>query len=187
MNPTTRIALLAVLVSLPAASSSPPQSPPAQPPAAQEAPPPATLTALVKDLRGRTVGKVTLTDAPHGLLVRGSLKGVPKGTHALHFHETGRCEPPFKTAGAHFNPTGKTHGALDPGGSHAGDMPNVVVPKGGKVEFELFTDALTLSSGPNSVLDADGSALVLHAKADDHRSQPAGAAGDRIACAVIAR
>ena len=146
-----------------------------------------SLIVVLKDLRGRTVGKVTLTDAPNGVLIRGRLKGLPKGIHALHFHEVGKCEPPFKTAGGHFNPTQKTHGMLDPGGAHAGDLPNVVVPKGGKVDFEAFAPNLTLATGSTALLDADGTALVLHAKADDHHTQPSGDAGDRIACGVIGR
>lgn len=142
---------------------------------------------MLKDQRGRTVGRVTLMDTAHGLVVRGSLKGLSRGPHAIHFHETGKCEPPFKSAGGHFNPTLKAHGMMDPGGLHAGDLPNLVVPKGGKVEFELFAEALTLADGPTSVLDADGTALVIHARADDYRTQPSGDAGDRIACGVIAR
>jgi len=128
-----------------------------------------------------------LTETPHGLLVRGRLSGVPTGMHALHFHETGRCESPFKTAGGHFNPTQRTHGALDPGGPHAGDLPNLVVPKTGKLDFELLVSGVSLNSGPGMLLDADGSALVLHARPDDHLTQPSGDAGDRIACAVIIR
>jgi len=148
---------------------------------------PTTLTVVMRDLRGRQVGQVTLTDSPHGLLVRGRLKNLPRGIHALHFHETGKCEAPFKTAGGHYNPTQRSHGLLDPGGLHAGDLPNLVVPRSGKLDFETFAPGLTLSAGPASVLDADGTALVLHAKADDHHTQPSGDAGDRIACAVIPR
>jgi Cu-Zn family superoxide dismutase len=76
---------------------------------------------------------------------------------------------------------------LDPAGLHAGDLPNIVIPRNGKLDFELFAMDLTLADGPNTVLDADGTALVIHAKADDYKSQPAGDAGDRIACGVIAR
>jgi superoxide dismutase, Cu-Zn family len=144
-------------------------------------------TATLKDRQGKTVGTLTITETPHGLLVRGTLDGLPPGPHALHFHETGKCEPPFATAGGHFNPGQKTHGMLTPGGPHAGDLPNLVVPASGKLDFEIFAPGLTLSSGPTAVLDADGSAVVLHARADDHQSQPAGDSGDRIACAVVAR
>ena len=102
-------------------------------------------------------------------------------------HETGKCEPPFKTAGGHFNPGKKDHGALLATGAHAGDLPNVFAAADGTLKFELLAPGLTLAAGPNSVFDADGSSVVLHAKADDYRSQPAGDSGDRIACGVLAR
>jgi len=141
----------------------------------------------LQDLKGKNVGRVMLVDTPHGLLLRGVLNGIPPGTHAIHFHETGKCEPPFKTAGAHFNPEKKAHGVLDPAGNHAGDLPNLVVPATGKLDFELFAPGVTLAAGPDSVLDTDGTSLVIHAKADDYRSQPAGDSGDRIACGVVPR
>lgn len=146
-----------------------------------------TRTVELKDAKGKSVGKVTVEQTPHGLLLHGDLSGLPEGEHAFHVHMVGKCEAPFKTAGDHFNPTGKHHGMKDPGGMHAGDMPNVVVPASGAVKFEVLAPNLTLDAGPNSVLDADGSAIVLHAKADDYASQPAGAAGDRIACGVLAK
>jgi Cu-Zn family superoxide dismutase len=145
------------------------------------------ISATLKDRQGRTVGTLALADTSHGLLVRGTIDGLPPGPHALHFHEVGKCEPPFTSAGGHFNPGQKSHGMLSPNGPHAGDLPNLVVPANGKLDFELFVPGLTLSSGPTAVLDADGSAVVIHAKADDHQSQPAGDSGDRIACAVVAR
>lgn len=146
-----------------------------------------SVTTVLKDRQGRSVGTVTLTETPHGLLVRGSVEGIPPGTHAIHFHETGKCEPPFTTAGGHFNPAHKAHGVLSPGGPHAGDLPNLVVPASGKLEFEIFAPGLSLATGPGAVLDADGTALVIHAKGDDYASQPAGDSGDRIACGVLAR
>lgn len=144
-------------------------------------------TVELRDLKDKVVGTVLLVDTPHGLLLRGALMGLPPGTHALHFHEVGKCEPPFKSAGGHFNPTKKNHGVMDPGGLHAGDLPNLIIPKSGKLDFELFAEDLTLAEGPNTVLDADGTALVLHAKADDYKSQPSGDAGDRIACGTITK
>ncbi len=172
------LALVPLLVVLSARAATPDAGP--------EPSEPGTTTVL-KDAHGATVGRVMLTDTPHGLLVRGSLIGVPRGTHAIHFHETGKCEPPFKTAGGHFNPGQKSHGMLDPAGPHAGDMPNLVVPKDGALEFEFFVQGLTLAPGPTSLFDADGTAIVLHAKADDYRSQPAGDSGDRIACGAVTR
>jgi Cu-Zn family superoxide dismutase len=146
-----------------------------------------SVTTVLKDRQGRSVGKVTVTETPHGLLLRGGVEGLAPGTHAIHFHETGKCEAPFTSAGAHFNPSQKAHGMLSPTGPHAGDLPNLVVPASGKLDFELFAPGLTLGSGPAAVLDTDGTALVIHAKGDDYASQPAGDSGDRIACGVLAR
>jgi superoxide dismutase, Cu-Zn family len=186
MPPTARSALVAALLAAALARGQAPAPPaPAPTPAAPVAAAPKTV--VIRDQKGKVVGKVLLMDTPHGLLVRGALKGLSAGSHAIHFHETGKCEAPFKTAGGHFNPTRKAHGLLDPGGLHAGDLPNLLVPKNGKIAFEMFAEDLTLADGPNSVLDVDGTALVIHAKADDYRSQPSGEAGDRIACGVIAR
>ena len=148
---------------------------------------PASVVTTLKDRQGHSVGTVTVTETPHGLLVRGTVAGLPSGPHAIHFHETGKCEPPFTSAGGHFNPEQKTHGVLSPGGPHAGDLPNLVVPASGKLGFEIFAPGLSLSSGSGAVLDADGTAIVVHAKADDHMSQPAGDSGDRVACGVLAR
>ena len=147
---------------------------------------PASVVTSLKDRQGRTVGTVTVAETPHGLLVRGTVEGLPPGPHGIHFHETGKCEPPFASAGGHFNPAQKTHGVLSPGGPHAGDLPNLMVPASGKLDFETFAPGLSLSTGPGAVLDADGTAIVVHAKADDHKSQPAGDSGDRIACGVLA-
>jgi superoxide dismutase, Cu-Zn family len=108
------------------------------------------------------------------------------GEHAFHIHAVGKCEPPFTTAGDHFNPGGKKHGLEAADGSHAGDMPNLHVPSNGDLSVEVVNPTMTLAKGrPNSVFDADGSSIVIHAKADDYKSDPAGNAGDRVACGVI--
>ncbi len=191
MTRIVRTGLVAALLTAGLAfGQSPPPGAPAAPAAPAAASPSATVppkTVELKDQKGKVVGTVLLVDTPHGLLLRGTLTGLPPGTHAIHFHETGKCEPPFKTSGGHYNPTKKNHGMLDPAGLHAGDLPNLVIPKNGKLDFELFAEDLTLADGPNTVLDADGTALVVHAKADDYKSQPAGDAGDRIVCGVIAK
>jgi superoxide dismutase, Cu-Zn family len=175
--------ILPVITALLLACSSPTRAAPATD-GGQDAP---SVTTVLKDRQGRSVGKVTVTETPHGLLLRGGVEGLAPGTHAIHFHEAGKCEAPFTSAGAHFNPSQKAHGMLSPTGPHAGDLPNLVVPASGKLDFELFAPGLTLGSGPAAVLDTDGTALVIHAKGDDYASQPAGDSGDRIACGVLAR
>lgn len=148
---------------------------------------PVTARAALKNAQGETVGQAVLTETPHGVLIETTLTGVPAGVHAFHIHAVGQCEPPFTTAGGHFNPTSKEHGIENPRGMHAGDMPNVNVPTDGKLTFERLAEHVTLVAGPNSLFDSDGSALVLHAGADDYKSDPAGNAGARLACGVVTR
>ena len=135
---------------------------------------------------GKGVGSVTLEQTPNGVLLTAKLENLPAGEHAFHVHAVGKCEPPFKSAEGHYNPDGKMHGILTDGGLHAGDMPNVYVPASGALTIEVLNPNITLAKGrPNSVFDADGSAIVMHMKGDDYKSQPSGAAGGRIACGVI--
>lgn len=155
--------------------------------------PAATTTAQmthadVLDLQGKKIGMVMLKDTPNGVLVSADVAGLPAGQHGFHFHEKGACDPAqkFTTAGGHFTGGKAQHGLLLAGGNHAGDMPNAYVSADGTLKSELLNTGVTLASGPHSLFDADGSALVIHAKADDYTSQPAGDAGDRIACAVVA-
>ena len=141
--------------------------------------------ATLKDAGGKDVGSAQLSQTPHGVLVRLTLKGVPAGEHAFHIHQTGKCEPPFETAGGHYNPAKRHHGFAHAQGAHAGDLPNVHVPDSGNVTVEMVAREVRLREGAAPLQDADGSALVLHAGADDYQSDPAGGAGDRIACGVI--
>jgi Cu-Zn family superoxide dismutase len=146
---------------------------------------PETARAVLRDSTGRQVGSVTLTQTPHGVLLRAELVGVPPGVHALHVHAVGKCEgPSFQSAGGHFNPHRRQHGLLSPEGPHAGDAPNVHVGAG-IVTFEVLFSQVTLSRGDNALLDADGAAVVVHAGADDYATDPAGNAGARIACGVV--
>ncbi|MFO1082046.1 MAG: superoxide dismutase family protein [Reyranellaceae bacterium] len=145
-----------------------------------------TAKAELKDAAGKDVGQVQLVQTPNGVLLKLALKGVPAGEHAFHVHAVGKCEPPFTSAGGHFNPAGHKHGMEAAEGQHAGDMPNLHVPASGDLVIEIANPMISLVKGqPNSVFDADGSAIVIHAKADDYKSDPAGNAGDRIACGVI--
>jgi len=145
-----------------------------------------TAKAVLTDKTGKEVGTVNLVQTPHGVLLKLSVKGIPAGEHAFHVHAVGKCEPPFTSAGGHFNPGGKKHGMEAPDGPHAGDMPNLHVPPSGALAVEVANPAISLVKGqPNSVFDADGSAVVIHAAADDYKTDPTGNAGDRIACGVI--
>jgi Cu-Zn family superoxide dismutase len=149
------------------------------------APSPETAHATLRDANGAAMGTATLTETPHGVLIRVSLTGVPAGTHAFHVHANGVCEPPFTSAGGHFNPAARQHGIENAMGMHAGDMPNVQVGADGALAFEVLNPAVTLGPGANSLLKEGGTALVLHGGADDYASDPAGNAGPRIACGVI--
>ncbi|MFL6813194.1 MAG: superoxide dismutase family protein [Bradyrhizobium sp.] len=144
-----------------------------------------TAHAQIKNQNGDLVGTADLMETRGGLLIKLALQDLKPGQHAVHLHEVGRCDPPFTTAGAHFNPDHSKHGMLV-GEGHAGDLPNLHIPDSGKLEVEFVTTKATLEKGkPNSLLDQDGSSVVIHAAADDYQSDPAGASGDRIACGVI--
>lgn len=141
---------------------------------------------IMHDAGGKSVGTATLKAASAGVEVRLDLNGLPPGEHALHFHEIPMCDAPsFESAGAHLNPAGKQHGLENPLGPHSGDMNNVTVGKDGRLKTTITNKRVTLGSGPAS-LSAAGAALVIHAKPDDMKSDPAGNAGDRIACGVVA-
>jgi len=146
-----------------------------------------SLTLDILDTTGKSLGTGELTETSKGISLRLQVKGLSPGEKGIHFHEVGLCEPPdFKTAGSHVNPTGKEHGFKNKKGYHAGDLPNLVVPESGEVDLQILTPLLTLSKGKaNSLLDEDGSAIVIHEKADDYVTDPAGNSGDRIACGVI--
>jgi Cu-Zn family superoxide dismutase len=145
-----------------------------------------TAMASLKDANGKDVGQVQLRQTPHGVLLKLMLKGLPAGEHAFHIHAVGKCEPPFTSAGPHFNATGGKHGMDAADGPHSGDMPNLYVPANSELVVEVANPMISLVKGqPGSVFDADGSAIVIHAGADDYKTDPAGNSGDRIACGVI--
>lgn len=142
--------------------------------------------AVLKNAQGRVLGHVQLIEGEQATIVRLRLEQAPAGVHAFHLHETGRCDPPtFESAGGHFNPAGKKHGMQNVAGPHVGDLPNVHVPASGRVTAEYFVDNAPLRDGSAALIDGDGAAVVLHAKPDDYMTDPAGAAGDRIACGVL--
>ena len=138
----------------------------------------------MENAKGENAGTASITETPHGLLVRYTPFNLPAGIHAIHLHETGRCDAPsFESAGGHFNPSKAAHGYASTKGYHAGDMPNIFA-SAGRDTHEAFVNGVKLRSG-NMLLDADGAALVVHASMDDHSTDPAGNSGDRIACGII--
>jgi Cu-Zn family superoxide dismutase len=150
-------------------------------------------TADVADVQlqnaaNESVGKVALRDTPNGVLLELDITNLPPGEHAVHLHEVGQCKPPFESAGAHVNPGNRHHGFEAATGPHAGDLPNLVVPQSGMLKAEMLARDVRLSdASARGLLDADGSALVVHEKADDHKTDPAGDSGNRIACGVVER
>jgi Cu-Zn family superoxide dismutase len=144
-----------------------------------------TAAARLMNADGEVVGEAVLRQTAGGVLIDASFSRTLAGTHAFHIHEKGVCEPPFDSAGGHFAPGGTHHGYLAREGPHAGDLPNIHVPATTRLRLEVFAPGLTLTSGTSPILDDDGAALVVHEKADDYRTDPAGEAGKRIACGVI--
>ncbi len=146
-----------------------------------------TAAATFIDGERRTIGQARLQQTPHGVLLKIELTNATPGIHAVHVHKVGKCDvPSFESAGDHVDTAAQKHGFLNPAGPHAGDLPNLDVPASNKLSVEYLVADVTLSSGPRSLLDADGSALVIHAGKDDYATDPSGGAGDRLACAIIA-
>jgi superoxide dismutase, Cu-Zn family len=145
-------------------------------------------SAELRDGAGRLVGSARLTEVWGGVRIVIEVSGLPPGPKAVHIHAVGRCDPPdFSSAGDHFDLLGMPHGLLNPAGTHAGDLPNITVHPDGSGRFETTTRRVRLSPGPETVLDDDGSTLIVHAEPDDFRTDPDGESGERIACGVITK
>ena len=141
----------------------------------------------LKDAQGKAVGSILIWDQGPGVALQLDLHDLTPGEHALHFHQVPKCEgPDFKSAGGHFNPESKKHGFDNPEGHHAGDIRNFTVGADGKAKAKLENSEVTLKDGPHSLLTS-GAAIVVHAKADDYKTDPAGNSGDRIACGAITK
>lgn len=143
-------------------------------------------TARLQDANGQQKGVATATQAGDAVRMRLAVGGLAPGAYAAHIHTTGACEPPkFESAGPHWNPTNAQHGTENPAGAHKGDLPNITIGADGVAQVDFTVPAATLRGGANALLDADGAAVMIHAKADDYRTDPSGNAGDRIACGVL--
>lgn len=143
----------------------------------------------LKDAKGNTLGNVTLTEAPHGVILRVEAKGLTPGWHGVHFHEKADCSAAdFTSAGGHVHGEGELiHGLLNPKANDSGDLPNLYAHADGSATAEFYSTLVALKPGQGrpALLDQDGSAVVIHANPDDHSSQPIGGAGARVACATL--
>jgi superoxide dismutase, Cu-Zn family len=145
-----------------------------------------SATADARTSAGLLAARATATQMGDSIRVRIEAMGMPRGTYAAHIHATGVCTPPdFANAGPHWNPTGREHGRNNPAGMHKGDLPNLTVGTDGRGSFEYTIPGAWVTGGSLPMLDADGAAVVIHAQADDYRSDPAGNAGARMACGVF--
>ena len=178
---TSAISAAIMVFGLAACGSATPDSPE---PAASATPTATAMeaVAMLKTADGQSAGRASATETPGGLAIALNVEGLSPGEHGVHVHTTGSCEPPkFQSAGGHWNPTERQHGLDNPQGHHAGDMPNLTVAPDGTGKLEYTLAGATLAG----LLDADGSAFVVHAMSDDQKTDPSGDSGDRIACGVF--
>jgi superoxide dismutase, Cu-Zn family len=136
--------------------------------------------------QGKKIGTVHVEHMPSATIFFLDLHNLPPGVHGIHIHSVGKCDPPdFASAGPHFNPSNAKHGMKNPQGPHAGDLPNITIPKSGKLQTQIMVAGDRQWSGEGGILDGDGASLVIHASADDYMTDPSGNSGARIACAKL--
>lgn len=147
---------------------------------------PLSASAVVRDAAGQVKARATAMQVGDSIRLNVEAVGLAPGAYGAHIHTTGRCDPPaFTSAGGHWNPMMRQHGKDNPAGMHMGDLPNLMVGTNGQGSFEVTIPDAWISGGATPLLDADGAALVIHAKPDDYRTDPSGDSGARIACGIF--
>jgi Cu-Zn family superoxide dismutase len=156
------------------------------PASASSATPNSQKTIDIMNAQGTAIGKATLTGQNDAVKIHVEAAGLAPGKHGIHLHAKGACDAPdFKTAGDHWNPEGRKHGA-DNAQGHLGDLSNIEAGQDGKVSADIVAPHISLAKTEhNTIFDGDGTALVIHEKEDDGKTDPSGNSGNRIACGVL--